>query len=216
MNLFVFFDFDGVIIDSHEVQRKALETVYRDCYGEREVPYEDFFQKSGDSLENIFSALQIPVEKVTLYREYSANHLEDIIFYEQFLDIFEYITDNGAKCVLCTGKERKRTLQTMKYFDIEKYFSDVVCSDDVKNPKPASDSIVKIQDKYQISSDRILYVGDGVNDIKCAKNANVECVAITWGDLTRELLEKEQPDSLIDTIDDLYSYIKNWVEKKKK
>ena len=158
--------------------------------------------------------MQIPIEKVALYREYSAKHLEDIVFHESFLNIFEYLTNNNVNCVLCTGKERKRTLQTLKYFDIEKYFSDVVCSDDVKKPKPDAESIVKIQNKYQVSPDRILYIGDGINDIKCARKANVECVAITWGDLTKELLEKEKPDFLIDTIDELYHHIKGWIENK--
>ena len=39
-------------------------------------------------------------------------------------------------------------------------------------------------------------VGDGETDVRSARNAGLRCVAVTWGFRDREALEKEGPDAL--------------------
>ncbi len=213
MDLIVLFDLDGVIINSHEVQKKALEVAYRKYCGEGEVPYEAFFRLSGDSLENIFATMGLPQEMTERYRQYSREHIEDIVFHERFLDIFDYLNQMEVKCVLCTGKERKRTLTTLQYFNIDHYFSKVICSDDVKRPKPDPESIEVVKNLLQADIEQLLFVGDGINDIRCARNADVKSVAVTWGDLPRDLLEPEKPDVLVNCIDELFYYLRVWISE---
>lgn len=212
MNKGVIFDFDGVIINSHEVQKRSLETAYRKVVGVGEVPYDDFFKLSGDSLENIFQKLGLPHEMVEIYREYSRRHIDLIKFNSEFMEILDYFQQENVRCILCTGKERKRTVQTLRHFGIEHYFCKVICSDDVKKPKPNPESIHLVKKIYGMNSSQLIMVGDGINDIKCAKRAGINVVAVTWGDVSKEELVKEHPDMLVDNVSELFEYLRKWLD----
>lgn len=48
----IIFDFDGVIINSHDIQVKALTESFKAICGEGTPPYDDFFKLSGEGLKN--------------------------------------------------------------------------------------------------------------------------------------------------------------------
>ena len=50
-------------------------------------------------------------------------------------------------------------------------------------------------------------VGDAPNDIQCANNLDVKSIAVTWGEISRERLEEEQPDCIIDNVSELENAI---------
>lgn len=56
---------------------------------------------------------------------------------------------------------------------------------------------------YDLEPSQMLYVGDEARDIHAAKKAGIDVAAVTWGFNTRERLEKEKPDYLIDDVCDL-------------
>lgn len=138
------FDFDGVIINSHIVQEKALKTSYSIVVGEGIPPMEAFFNLSGDSLSNIFRQLKLPQEMIPIYRKVSQENSDLISVYKGMENILASIRQMGCSCALCTGKDRVRTLEILKQFHLENYFDKIVCSDDVENPKPHPQSINKI------------------------------------------------------------------------
>jgi phosphoglycolate phosphatase-like HAD superfamily hydrolase len=56
--------------------------------------------------------------------------------------------------------------------------------------------------------DDTAYVGDAPFDIAAAKNAGVHAIGVTWGGIhTRERMESEGPDAVVDTADELYAVI---------
>ncbi len=209
----IIFDFDGVIINSHDVQVRALETAYRRVVGYGEIPFEEFFHLSGDSLENIFTKLNLPLEMVKIYREYSSNNIEMIRVHENIIKDLEFIRNNGVLCALCTGKERLRTEEILKHFNLKQYFKIVICSDDVQVPKPDAESILTIMSKLGVKKKNCIMIGDGLNDIKCARNAGVDSIAVAWGDVAVEDLKREKPHRIAYTVDDLYGLIQDWIYK---
>lgn len=62
MNRAVIFDFDGVIINSLEVQRKAFTASYNKVIGEGTPPFKEFLSHSGNSIHNIFEIMGLPSE----------------------------------------------------------------------------------------------------------------------------------------------------------
>ena len=69
--------------------------------------------------------------------------------------------------------------------------------------KPAPDLILQTAETMHMKPDEILYVGDSEIDLQTAKNAGMDCVAVTWGFRDREMLEKLKPVYLIDSCDEL-------------
>ena len=151
-----------------------------------------------------------------IYREYSSTNIEMIKVHENIVKILRFIKYKGVLCALCTGKERKRTVEILKHFNLEQYFDIVVCSDDVHVPKPNAESILTIMNKLGIGEENCIMIGDGINDIKCAHNAGVDSIAVTWGDVAAEDLERENPDQIAYTLDELYSQIQGWIYKDEK
>ena len=56
--------------------------------------------------------------------------------------------------------------------------------------------------------DDTAYVGDAPFDIAAAKAAGVHAIGVTWGGIhTRERMEAEGPDAVVDTVDELYAVL---------
>ena len=207
----VVFDLDGVIINSRNVQIEALEKSYYDFYREGEPPIEDFFRLSGSRLEEIFDILNLPAKMCNLYRHYSIQFMDRIKLYGGMTSVLEYLQENKVKIGLCTGKDNVRTLQILQKFDIYKYFNAVVCSDEVREPKPCNESLLKCLDLVGLDTSQAVMVGDGINDILCAKNANVKSIAVMWGDGKAQELINQKPDFLANDVDMLVDILKNLV-----
>jgi len=199
----VIFDFDGVIINSHDVQVKALTESFKAVCGEGNPPYDDFFKLSGDSLKNIFAQLGLPLEMIPVYQRISRENISLIKIHESMIELLQKLNEIGCNCALCTGKDRSRTLEILRYFNMEHLFKIVVCSDDVDNPKPHPESLMLIMNELGASLENTVMVGDGINDILSAINANIESIAVIWGDVPEEQLSIVRPTDIVGSIFEL-------------
>ena len=212
----VVFDFDGVIINSSEVQKQALLESYRMVVGEGFPSVDEFFSHSGDSLENIFKKMKLPAEMLEPYRKLSKESLKDIKVHEGMEDLLIRLRNRKVKCALCTGKDRERTLQILDYIGLRDYFDVIVCSDDVTFPKPDPESLMSAMELMGESAGDTVMVGDAVNDILCAKAADVSSIAVSWGDTKPDVLRKEAPGYLVSDIIELGECLSLVLELKKK
>jgi HAD superfamily hydrolase (TIGR01549 family) len=200
-------DFDGVIINSHEVQVKALTDSYKTVGLKGLPPYEEFFKLSGNSLSNIFNQLGLPQEMVPIYRKISTENIGLITLHPGMEDVLKKVKDMGYGNSLNTGKDRKRTIEILKHFHMEEYFDIIVCSDDVENSKPHPESLNCIMEKLGWKCENTCMIGDGINDILAAQNAGVCSVAVTWGDVSADNLIACHPSVVVDTAEELVSFI---------
>lgn len=203
----IIFDFDGVIINSHDVQIKALTESFKAICGAGVPPYDDFFRHSGDSLKNIFMQLELPLNMVPIYQMVSKENIDLIKVHEGMLELLKGLNDAGYFCALCTGKDRSRTIEILKHFNMEQLFKAVICSDDVRNPKPHPESLFIIMENLGASPESTVMVGDGINDIWAAKNANIASIAVTWGDVGKDDLCKNDPTFVVDSCSELLNQI---------
>lgn len=203
----VVFDFDGVIINSCEIQRQAFLESYKIIVGEGNPSFAEFLSHSGDSLHNILLKMNLPLEMIEPYRRISRERIGLIKENKGIRELLERLTADGYICALCTGKERSRTLEIVEKLTLGQYFKTIVCSDDVKYPKPHRESLVLALNNMDIDFDNAVMVGDGRNDILCAKNTGVKCIAVGWGDTPEHILKSESPNYLVNTPDELYKGI---------
>lgn len=203
----VVFDFDGVIIDSRNVQIKALTESYYMFYEAGVPPYDSFFRLSGGRLEEIFNELSLPQMMVDEYRKCSVRYMDEIKVCDGMMDILTHLYNNKVKIGLCTGKDRARTMQILKKYQLLKFFDAVVCSDEVENPKPDAESLIKCLELLGSSKKYSLMVGDAINDILCARNAKVKCIAVTWGEGKKDDLVECSPYMIADSVEALSTAI---------
>ncbi|MHB1392555.1 MAG: HAD-IA family hydrolase [Clostridia bacterium] len=207
MSKAVVFDFDGVVINSTEVQREAFFESYKAVVGDGSPSFEEFLSHSGDSLNNILRKMNLPPQMLEVYKKISSSRLNLIKVHEGMIRLIETLRGEGYKCGLCTGKDRIRTLEILDQLGVTSCFDTIVCSDDVENPKPHPQSLLMAINKLSAHTESTVFVGDARNDILCAKAAGVKCIAVTWGDIKKEVLQKELPYDIADTVSELYSDI---------
>jgi phosphoglycolate phosphatase-like HAD superfamily hydrolase len=84
----------------------------------------------------------------------------------------------------------------------------VVGSDEAPRGKPHPDQILVALERLRAEPDDTAYVGDAPFDIAAAKAAGVHAIGVTWGGIhTRERMEAEGPDAVVDTAEELYDVL---------
>lgn len=188
----VFFDFDGVIIDSEPLMRYAFAESYKMYYGENsKCPIEEYLSHSGDSFNRIMEKLGLSTDLFCDFKRISVDNIHMIKMFPGICDVLQYCKNKNQKLALITGKDTSRTIQILKRFDIYKYFDLLVCSDMVKHPKPNPESIYKALDAFKLESQDVFMIGDSLYDIISAERANVKTIAVLWGIVKDAELFKE-------------------------
>lgn len=194
-------DLDGVLINSIEVQKKAFYGSYMSVVGDSNCPdFSEFLKHTGDSLENIFTKMHLPLKMIKIFREISRRSIDQIIFNKQLISLIDELKSMGSKISICTGKDHERAFEILKYAKIEKMFDVLVASDDVDEPKPSAKPALVAIEKMQVSKESCIFVGDGQNDILCARNAGIPIILALWYGDTGNL---EIPDHVAYTVSDL-------------
>ena len=94
-------------------------------------------------------------------------------------------------------------MEILQMLSLLQFFDAVICSDDIANPKPHPESVFVLLNALSVKKENAIFVGDGINDVLCARNAGVRSVAVTWGDVPKNDLVKTKPDRLVDSAAEL-------------
>lgn len=73
--------------------------------------------------------------------------------------------------------------------------------------KPAPMSVVKIMTDLGVNTEQVIYVGDSETDIETAYNANIDCIACSWGFRDYEILKNNNPKYIINSPKELLELI---------
>lgn len=98
---------------------------------------------------------------------------------------------------LCTNKPRAPTLAILRALDIERAFSVVVAGGDLPRHKPDPAPLEHIARELAVPLSELVMVGDGPQDIECARNAGARSIGVVGNIVSRERLLASQPDALV-------------------
>jgi len=94
-------------------------------------------------------------------------------------------------------------LRELKRLGLTEYFRFIVTSQDVEEPKPSPQAFLKAANQLGVSISDCAVVGDSIVDIQAGKSAGAKTIAVLSGLFSREELEKEKPDLIIENINSL-------------
>lgn len=175
------FDLDGCLIDSSVVQKKAFIGSYKEVVGDDNCPpYSEYIKHTGDSVDNVMKKMGLPEEMAVSFREISSNLIDEVSINWEAIEWIQKLRKQGCRIAICTGKDRDRTQDILAYYGIEQLFDVLVCADDVNEPKPSPEPILRVIKELDTVQDKVLFIGDGYNDILSSKNANVKSVLTLW------------------------------------
>jgi len=87
----------------------------------------------------------------------------------------------GYQLGIVTNKVHRLALYALKCVDLDNIFDIVIGFEDVKNPKPDAEGILKAIDLFKSNQESTLYIGDNATDILSADNAKVDSCLVLWG-----------------------------------
>jgi len=193
----VVFDLDGVIINSEPLMRLAFDATYRGAGLPGAPPIESFLEHMGESFPRIMDRLGLPTSLWEPYKRFCRARLDLVALFPGAPPVLEMLTRQGLKLGILTGKDRARTLETLEHFGVGGYFETVVASDELRQPKPHPEGILRALDQLGSSAARAAMVGDSVSDIHCAQRAGVVAIGVSWGIKPARLQAFCRPDHLV-------------------
>jgi HAD superfamily hydrolase (TIGR01662 family) len=124
--------------------------------------------------------------------------------------IVEKLSSNGLKIGLVTSTQRRyleTKMQPLKNVGVDTLFEVIITSDDVENRKPAPDPLIACARRLDLKPGNCVYVGDTATDIKAGKAAGMRTVGVLTGFDDCEVLETENPDAIVNDVQNLLEVI---------
>ena len=124
--------------------------------------------------------------------------------------IVENLSSNGLKIGLVTSTQQRyleTKMQPLKNACVDTLFEAIVTSDDVEKRKPAPDPLINCAKQLAIKPGSCVYVGDTATDIKAGKAAGMLTIGVLTGFDEYEILEKENPDAIMESVRNLLEVI---------
>ena len=211
----ILFDFDGTVMDTNKVIIESWQHTYRTLTGhDGNVDYilATFGEPLELSLENAFP--DVPVdESVNVYRTWHRDNFMTMIeLFPGIMDLLTEIRKRGYKTGIATSRVEKTLYQGLEKYNIRKYFDAIVTVEDIANPKPEPDTVIRALQKLDSRPENAVMVGDTRLDILCARNAGAMSVLVGWsvslaGKTKEDFAPGEAPDFIIDKPNDLLDII---------
>ncbi len=202
----VLFDLDGTVIDSGSIILASMRHAAKEVLGTEPPDDELMATVGGPGLEAQMRALE-PTrvdELVRVYRAHNEVLHQSLVCCEGMDGILAQLKDEGRRLGIVTAKRRETVELAFAAVPIGHLFDVVVGEGDADRHKPHPAPLLVALERLEAEPADAAYVGDAPFDVRAAKAAGVFSVAVTWGKIhTRERLEAELPDALVDTPEDL-------------
>jgi pyrophosphatase PpaX len=198
----ILFDLDGTLIDSGAMILASFRHATRTVLA-REISDDQLLAYVGSSalreqMERIDP--ERAEELVLAYREHNEPLHAELQACSGIVDVLEALGCEGRRLGIVTAKRHATVRLAFDVLPIERYFETVVAVEDTERHKPHPDPILLALERLGARADDAAYVGDAPFDVASAKAAGVFAVGATWGRIhTRERLEAEKPDALVDS-----------------
>ena len=204
----ILFDLDGTLLDSVA----AILGASQDACCALGIPYdEDQFRNwigipltvqarllSGDREDEFLETYK------TVYRQYRT---ESTTLFDGTIEMLDRLHSMGLRTGLVTSKNVPGTVRVLETSMLEGKFEVVITADDVVNPKPDAEPILKGLESLGVSADESVYVGDSLFDHESAVAAGVRMIAVSWGARSKEDLLKAKPEAVFDDWDEFLAWV---------
>jgi HAD superfamily hydrolase (TIGR01549 family) len=204
---------DGTLIDSYKTIYNAMILTL----DEQKIPHSineiEFIKRIGQHFKDIFEAFNVEVDDfdsyLKLYKNIYMEQINHSRLYPGVLEVLTELKNNKKNISLLTTKAQDQAEKIVDYFGLKKYFDIVMGRQDGIAHKPSPEPLLKICNDLNINIVDTLIIGDTELDIQCGKNAGSSTCAVTYGYRSKDLIENERPDFIINRFEEILSLDKN-------
>jgi HAD superfamily hydrolase (TIGR01549 family) len=118
-------------------------------------------------------------------------------------ETLNYLRKDGLRMAVVSNGSRSEIPKYLKNGGIYEFFQVIITADDVNEPKPSPEPILKALRELNVSKEKCIMVGDTLIDGISARRAGVKIALLTWGIEDEEEIRKFNPDYILSKIEDL-------------
>ena len=205
----VFFDLDGTLADTEGLILESFRHAW-ESHGSGPPPVDDFLAMMGVPLPRQIRALasdeaQAEAMRQTYVVYQRSVHDERVTPFPGAARLLEDLRAAGTRVAVVTSKHSglaERTLRCCGLWDPVEY---LIGWDQVARPKPDPEAVHLALARTDLADrpERVVFVGDSPFDIRAGRGAGVRTAAAVWGAFSRETLDREGPDFVLDDLEGL-------------
>lgn len=201
------FDMDGTLIDSSRTIFNSTVLTLDKLGIKNQLDEKEFSLKIGQHFKDIFDTFNIIVpdleEFINLYKKIYFQQLKHSTLYPDVKEVLKHLKSKNKLVSLLTTKAQDQTEIILDYFNLTGYFDFVMGRRDGIPYKPSPEPLIIICTQLNTDVGKTIMIGDTELDIRCGKSAGSFTCGVEYGYRSKELLEDEHPDFIINSIKDI-------------
>jgi len=208
----ILLDLDGTIVDSKEAYLEAVKTAFK-MTGQKMVDAKIVTEipkrlEQNLPIKDLLKGIDVQKFLNTYLNTYYQNTSTKTKPIPKISDTLKKLSEK-AKLALITMRyvPKEKVIKELEKFGLAKYFQYVITALDTRDPKPSPEALIKCAKQLDIQMCECVVVGDSVADIKAGKNAGAKTVAVLSGIFSREELEREKPDLILESVNKLPDFL---------
>lgn len=197
------FDFDGTLVDSFVLVKKVLPIV---C---KELGKDDFSDKEIEIMKTkgfgqLIKELKIPLLKIPslngMIQEKLNAYMEEMEFFPNLLPQLTDLKQAGFNLGILSSNSRNNIDKFLSAKNQTQLFDFIYTDKSLFGKDKILKRLIKT---HQLGLDDILYFGDEVRDIEACHKVGIKIAAVSWGFNTKESLEANNPEYLLDQVEEI-------------
>ncbi|MEW6127068.1 MAG: HAD-IA family hydrolase [Acidobacteriota bacterium] len=219
----ILFDLDGTLIDTTELILQSFAHTWQSVCG---------YQHSRDALLSTFGIplreamrkllIEYPAETEAIastnfqdengtvesllatYRHFNFHNHDTIARpFAHTREVVSTLRARGYRLGVVTSKGRELARRGLQLCSINEFIEEAVFLEDTTIHKPRPEPILLALEKFKTEARHAVYVGDSFHDMIAGRTAGVKTIAAAWGPMPRRELEREAPDFIAESMNDL-------------
>ena len=212
----VIFDLDGTLIDSvPDIADCLNDTLTRFNFPTVTIDKVKTIIGNGakrliiDAIDQVLPDEKIE-ELLAYYNDiYTSSSSPKTIVFGGMIEVLKTLKEKGYKLAVLTNKPQATTEKVCSIYLKEIGFDLVYGQMLGRAKKPDKTSTLEIIQKFNLSKENIIFVGDGDADYLTAKNAGVKSVSVLWGYRTKEQLVNLGAKNFVNNPSELLDFLIN-------
>ncbi|HTJ84279.1 MAG TPA: HAD hydrolase-like protein [Polyangiaceae bacterium] len=215
----VVFDLDGTLIDSRGDIAAAVNHALL-AAGRAALPATTIARFVGDGSRSLVARAaklaETDDEVDRLLESFLTYYEAHPIDFSRWVDgapaVLDRVAELGMPIALCTNKARGVTDAVLGALGVRTRFRAIYAGGDGPEKKPAPGPLLTLAKKLGCEPSNLVMVGDGPQDVECARRVGCRVIGIASGYSPRERVVAAKPDVVLDGLAELPDVVRRWCD----
>jgi phosphoglycolate phosphatase len=205
----IIFDWDGTLVDSIDWIVECIQLVAEDQNLTKPgiQPCKDIIGLSlSEAMLQLFPTIteEQKADMVKNYRQrYLAKPSTSNDLFLGTLDVLKTLKAENKTLAISTGKGQAGLDRGLDGTGLRSFFTECRCGDTMRS-KPSPHMLFDIMQATNIAPEKSIMIGDSTLDLQMANNAGIDCIGVTTGAHSSDILETQAPLACISNLTELF------------